>query len=48
MDRDALIAYLLGKPGATEDYPFGEEAAVFKVAGKMLALCRAELVEDRP
>lgn len=26
------------KPGAVEDYPFGEETAVFKVAGKMFAL----------
>ena len=25
-------------PGAVEDYPFGDEAAVFKVGGKMFAL----------
>jgi predicted DNA-binding protein (MmcQ/YjbR family) len=24
--------------GAVEDYPFGDEVAVFKVAGKMFAL----------
>jgi predicted DNA-binding protein (MmcQ/YjbR family) len=26
------------KPGAAEDYPFGDETAVFKVAGKIFAL----------
>ena len=26
------------KPGAVEDYPFGDEVAVFKVAGRMFAL----------
>ena len=25
-------------PGATEDFPFGQEVSVFKVAGKMFAL----------
>ena len=25
-------------PGAVEDYPFGDDVAVFKVAGKMFAL----------
>lgn len=29
--------YLLGKPEAVQDYPFGPEVAVFKVAGKMFA-----------
>ena len=28
----------LGKPGAVEDFPFGEQVSVFKVAGKMFAL----------
>ncbi|MES2626380.1 MAG: MmcQ/YjbR family DNA-binding protein [Pseudomonadota bacterium] len=31
-------AYLLSKPEAAEDYPFGAEAAVFKIRGKMFAL----------
>ena len=31
---------LLAKPGATEDTPFGPEALVYKVAGKMFALIR--------
>jgi predicted DNA-binding protein (MmcQ/YjbR family) len=26
------------KPGSTEDYPFGDGVAVFKVAGRMFAL----------
>jgi predicted DNA-binding protein (MmcQ/YjbR family) len=29
--------YLLGKPDAIEDYPFGPEVAVFKVCSKMFA-----------
>ena len=27
-----------GLPGAVEDYPFGDEVAVFKVGGRMFAL----------
>lgn len=38
MDESALRACLLGKPEAREDYPFGPEAAVFKVQGRMFAL----------
>jgi predicted DNA-binding protein (MmcQ/YjbR family) len=34
----ALQAYCLAKPGVTEDFPFGPEVSVFKVAGKMFAL----------
>ena len=34
----------LAKLGAVEDYPFGDEVAVFKVAGKMFAL----LLEAEP
>ncbi|MGI5205469.1 MmcQ/YjbR family DNA-binding protein [Spirillospora sp. CA-108201] len=36
--RDRMIAECLAKPGAVEDYPFGDEVAVFKVAGRMFAL----------
>src|SRR3974377_276363 len=36
--RDGVIAACSGKPGAVEDYPFGDEGAVFKVAGRMFAL----------
>jgi predicted DNA-binding protein (MmcQ/YjbR family) len=36
--RDRVIAACLAKPGSAEDYPFGDEVAVFKVAGRMFAL----------
>jgi predicted DNA-binding protein (MmcQ/YjbR family) len=32
------IEYLLSKPGAVEDYPFGDGVTVFKVKNKMFAL----------
>jgi predicted DNA-binding protein (MmcQ/YjbR family) len=35
--RDRVIAACSAKPGSVEDYPFGDEVAVFKVAGKMFA-----------
>ncbi len=37
MTRDRVRAYLLGKPEALEDYPFGPEVAVMKIRGKMFA-----------
>ena len=36
--RDRMILECSAKPGSAEDYPFGDEVAVFKVAGKMFAL----------
>jgi predicted DNA-binding protein (MmcQ/YjbR family) len=33
-----LRRWCLGRPGATEEFPFGSEVSVFKVAGKMFAL----------
>ena len=36
--RDRVIAACEAEPGATEEYPFGDDVAVFKVAGKMFAL----------
>jgi predicted DNA-binding protein (MmcQ/YjbR family) len=36
--REWVIAACAAKPGAVEDYPFGDEVAVFKVAGRMFAL----------
>ena len=36
--RDMVMAACGAKPGAVEDYPFGDEVAVFKVAGRMFAL----------
>lgn len=37
MDRDALIAYCLAKPGAEETYPWGDGEVVAKVGGKGFA-----------
>jgi predicted DNA-binding protein (MmcQ/YjbR family) len=36
--RDRVLAACSAKPGAVEDYPFGDEVAVFKLAGRMFAL----------
>jgi len=33
-----VMAACAAKPGAAEDYSFGDEVAVFKVAGRMFAL----------
>lgn len=38
MELDVLRAYLLQKPGAIEDMPFGPDTLVIKVADKMFAL----------
>jgi len=42
MDYTAVRARCRGLPGATEGYPFGEGALVFKVGGKMFAILSAE------
>ena len=39
MDARELRAACLALPGAAEDLPFGDEVSVFKVAGKMFAVC---------
>jgi predicted DNA-binding protein (MmcQ/YjbR family) len=44
VDVTALRAWCLGRPGATEDFPFGPEHSVFKVAGKMFAISALERV----
>lgn len=38
MNREQLKTYVLGKKGSEETFPFGDQAAVFKVLGKMFAL----------
>jgi predicted DNA-binding protein (MmcQ/YjbR family) len=38
MDAAALRAWCLAHGGAIEDFPFGLQPSVFKVAGKMFAL----------
>jgi predicted DNA-binding protein (MmcQ/YjbR family) len=42
VDAAGLRAWCLGQPGAIEDFPFGPEHSVFKVAGKMFALSALE------
>lgn len=37
MDHQAAKTYLLAKPHTLEDFPFGDDVSVFKVAGKMFA-----------
>lgn len=44
--RDEVLAACGGLPGAVEEYPFGEQTAVFKVGGRMFAL--VPLGTDRP
>ena len=36
--RDQVLDVCSRLPGAVEDYPFGDEVAVFKVGGRMFAL----------
>jgi predicted DNA-binding protein (MmcQ/YjbR family) len=38
MDYDRARAYLLDKPEACEDFPFGPEARVFRIRQKLFAL----------
>lgn len=46
MKVKAVKSYLLKKPEAIEDYPFGPDAAVFKVKDKMFALTGHHQNED--
>jgi predicted DNA-binding protein (MmcQ/YjbR family) len=39
VDVGDLRDYCLAKPGAVPDFPFGGDTLVFKVKGKMFALC---------
>lgn len=38
MNLDELREHLGGKPGASEEFPFGPTAMVYKVVGKMFAI----------
>jgi predicted DNA-binding protein (MmcQ/YjbR family) len=42
MNRQELRAQCLALADAFEDFPFGDEVSVFKVGGKMFALCRLD------
>ena len=44
MNAEAFREYCVGKPGTSEDSPFGPEHIVFKVGGKMFALLAFEEV----
>jgi predicted DNA-binding protein (MmcQ/YjbR family) len=39
MDLERLRTHCLAKPGVTEDLPFGPDTLVFRVNGKLFALC---------
>jgi predicted DNA-binding protein (MmcQ/YjbR family) len=47
MNYAAAKTYLLSQPEAVEDYPFGPEAAVFKVRNKIFGLLMQEKGEAR-
>ena len=47
MNLEDLRAYCLTEPNAAEDTPFGDDALVFKVGGKMFALAALEEVPPR-
>jgi predicted DNA-binding protein (MmcQ/YjbR family) len=38
MNIEKMREYCISKKGVTEEFPFGEETLVFKVAGKIFAL----------
>jgi predicted DNA-binding protein (MmcQ/YjbR family) len=38
VNRDQVLDVCTSLPGAVEDYPFGDDVAVFKVGGSMFAL----------
>ena len=42
MTLEAFREHCLSKPGFTEDFPFGPETLVFRVAGKIFALMDAD------
>ncbi|MEZ4988000.1 MAG: MmcQ/YjbR family DNA-binding protein [Saprospiraceae bacterium] len=45
MDFDSFHAYCAAKKGVEETFPFDEVTLVFKVMGKMFALCGLDNVE---
>jgi predicted DNA-binding protein (MmcQ/YjbR family) len=46
MDIEKYRDYCLAKPGTTEELPFDNNTLVFKVMGKVFALCDVELFES--
>lgn len=47
MNIEAFRTYCLSKKGVTEEFPFDEKTLVFKVMGKMFALCGLERVPSQ-
>ena len=47
MNIEEVRLYCLEKKGVTEEFPFDEKTLVFKVMGKMFALCGLEHVPSR-
>lgn len=45
MTLEDLQAYCMSKPGVTEELPFGPTTLVYKVGGKMFALCGLDKFE---
>lgn len=43
MDIVSFREYCIAKPGVTESFPFDNQTLVFKVMGKMFALCDVDL-----
>lgn len=46
MNIETFREYCLKKPGTTEEFPFDNQTLVFKVGGKMFALCDIDLFES--
>src|SRR5690606_8135366 len=46
MNIEELYQFCISKPGVTEDFPFDKNTLVFKVCGKMFALCGLERWEN--
>ena len=46
MNIEEFRAYCIAKPGTTEELPFDNRTLVFKVMGKMYALCDIEAFES--
>jgi predicted DNA-binding protein (MmcQ/YjbR family) len=42
VNQAELWKRLLALPGASEEFPFGDEVSVFKVGGKVFAICPAD------
>lgn len=46
MNIEEYRTYCLAKPGTTEGFPFDDKVLVFKVMGKMFALCDVDEFES--